>query len=104
MLHRYAPPAAQAFGLSFIPLSTERYDLIIHRHHVHLPAVQVLLDVLNRAAVRRKLELLAGYDTSHTGEVLCSVNRGADGHVGKSAVQPTFLAPATRFWLPAPPT
>ncbi len=62
--------AAQAFGLSFIPLSTERYDLIIHRHHVHLPAVQVLLDVLNRAAVRRKLELLAGYDTSHTGEVL----------------------------------
>ena len=62
--------AAQAFGLSFIPLSTERYDLIIHRHHVRLPAVQALLDVLNRAAVRRKLELLAGYDTSHTGEVL----------------------------------
>ena len=62
--------AAQAFGLNFIPLSTERYDLIIHRRHVRLPAVQALLDVLNRAAVRRKLELLAGYDTSHTGEVL----------------------------------
>jgi molybdate-binding protein/DNA-binding XRE family transcriptional regulator len=62
--------AAQAFGLSFIPLSTERYDLVIHKHHVRMPAVQALLDVLNRAAVRRKLELLAGYDTSHTGEVL----------------------------------
>ena len=62
--------AAQAFGLNFIPLSTERYDLVIHRQHVKLPAVQVLLDVLNRAAVRGKLEILAGYDTSHTGEVL----------------------------------
>jgi hypothetical protein len=28
-----------------------------------------LLDGLNRAALRRRLELLAGYDTSHTGEV-----------------------------------
>ncbi len=62
--------AAQAFGLSFIPLSTERYDLVIPRQHVRLPAVQLLLDVLNRATVRRKLEILAGYDTSHTGEVL----------------------------------
>jgi hypothetical protein len=34
------------------------------------PAVQELLDVLNRAAIRRKLEVPAGYDTSHTGEVL----------------------------------
>jgi putative molybdopterin biosynthesis protein len=64
--------AAQAFGLDFIPLSTERYDLVIHKHHVRMPAVQALMDVMNRAAVRRKLELLAGYDTSHTGEVLVS--------------------------------
>jgi putative molybdopterin biosynthesis protein len=62
--------AARAFGLSFIPLSTERYDLVIHRAHVRLPAIQALLDVLNRATVRRKLEMLAGYDTTHTGEVL----------------------------------
>lgn len=62
--------AARAFGLSFVPLSTERYDLVIHRHHARLPAVQALLDVLNRAAIRRKLEMLAGYDMSHTGEVL----------------------------------
>ena len=62
--------AAQAFGLHFIPLSTERYDLVIHKTHARMPAVQLLLDVLNRATVRRKLEMLAGYDTSHTGEVL----------------------------------
>ncbi|HUJ50639.1 MAG TPA: substrate-binding domain-containing protein [Bryobacteraceae bacterium] len=62
--------AARAFGLSFVPLATERYDLVLRRQHARLPAIQALLDTLNRAAIRRKLEVLAGYDTSHTGEVL----------------------------------
>lgn len=62
--------AARAFGLHFIPLATERYDLVIRRTYARLTAVEALLDALNRAAIRRKLELLAGYDTSHTGEVL----------------------------------
>lgn len=62
--------AARAFGLRFIPVATERYDLVIRRAYAKLPAMQMLLDVLNRSALRRKLELLAGYDTSHTGEVL----------------------------------
>jgi molybdopterin molybdotransferase/putative molybdopterin biosynthesis protein len=62
--------AARAFGLHFIPLATERYDLVIRRQFATLPAMQALLDVLNRSVVRRKLELLAGYDTAHTGEVL----------------------------------
>lgn len=62
--------AARAFGLTFLPLGVERYDLVVRRQHLRLPGVQALLDVLNRAAIRRKLELLAGYDTSRTGEVL----------------------------------
>lgn len=62
--------AARAFGLHFIPLATERYDLVIRRQFAKLPAVENLLDALNRSALRRKLELLAGYDTAHTGEVL----------------------------------
>jgi len=62
--------AARAFGLGFLPLATERYDLVFRRTELRLPAVQAILDVLNRAAVRRKLEMLAGYDTSKTGEVL----------------------------------
>jgi molybdate-binding protein len=35
-----------------------------------LPAVQAFLDVLQRAALRRKLEVLAGYDTSQTGAMV----------------------------------
>jgi putative molybdopterin biosynthesis protein len=61
--------AAQAFGLGFLPLATERYDLVIRDAFLQLPATEALLDSLNRSAIRRRLELLAGYDTSHTGEV-----------------------------------
>jgi len=32
--------------------------------------VKAFLDVLQRAALRRKLEVLAGCDTSHTGSVV----------------------------------
>ncbi len=35
-----------------------------------LPAVRAFLDVLHRATLRRKLEVLAGYDTSQTGAVV----------------------------------
>lgn len=62
--------AARAFGLRFIPLATERYDLVIRRQFAKLPAIEAMLDALNRSALRRKLETLAGYDTVHTGEVL----------------------------------
>src|SRR5262249_25849298 len=62
--------AAQAFGLDFVPLHSERYDLVMRRQTLELPAVQTFVDVLQRATLRRKLELLAGYDTAQTGKVL----------------------------------
>jgi putative molybdopterin biosynthesis protein len=61
--------AAQAFGLGFIPVQSERYDFVIRRRNLDLPAVQSFLDVLMKAKLRRKLEVLAGYDTSQTGVV-----------------------------------
>jgi putative molybdopterin biosynthesis protein len=62
--------AAQTFGLDFVPLSSERYDLVMRRKTMDLPAVKAFLDVLQRATLRRKLEVLAGYDTSQTGTVV----------------------------------
>ena len=62
--------AAQAFGLDFIPLHSERYDLVMRKRTAGLPAAKALLDVLQRATLRRKLEVLAGYDTSDTGAVI----------------------------------
>jgi molybdate-binding protein/DNA-binding XRE family transcriptional regulator len=62
--------AARTFGLEFIPLQSERYDLVMRRDTLDLPAAQAFLDVLHRASLRRKLEVLAGYDTSQTGNIL----------------------------------
>lgn len=64
--------AAQTFGLDFIPLHAERYDLVMRQRTADLPAVQAFLDVLQRASLRRKLEVLAGYDTSDTGSLISS--------------------------------
>jgi len=47
---------------------SERFDLVIPRPYLELPAVQLLLDTLNRAAFRRELQMLGGYDTSQTGK------------------------------------
>ena len=62
--------AAQTFGLDFIPLHSERYDLVMRKRTADLPAVKAFLDVLQRATLRRKLEVLAGYDTSETGTLV----------------------------------
>lgn len=64
--------AARVFGLDFIPLDSERFDLITLRSHLQLPGVQALFETLNRVALRRQLEVLAGYDTAQTGAVLAN--------------------------------
>lgn len=62
--------AAQVFNLDFVSLQSERYDFVMRRQTLETPAAQAFLDVLQRAGLRRKLEVLAGYDTSRTGVVL----------------------------------
>ena len=69
MLYRHAR-RGRVFGLDFIPLVSERYDLAIRREHLDYPPVAALLDTLNRAAFRRELEGLGGYDTSTAGRRL----------------------------------
>jgi putative molybdopterin biosynthesis protein len=56
------------FGLYFIPLVSERYDLVIRKQHLDLPRIQNLLDILSRSGFRRELEGLGGYDTRLAGE------------------------------------
>ncbi len=62
--------AAQTFALDFVPLHSARYDLVMRKRTAELPAVKAFLDVLHRATLRRKLEVLAGYDTSQTGALV----------------------------------
>jgi molybdate-binding protein len=62
--------AARCFGLGFIPLAAERFDLALAQASLNLPATRALLDTLNRSHLQKKLHSIAGYDTSHTGDVL----------------------------------
>jgi molybdate-binding protein len=62
--------AAQTFALDFVPLHSARYDLVMRKRIIELPSVKGFLDVLQRATLRRKLEVLADYDTSETGALV----------------------------------
>lgn len=59
--------AARTFQLDFVPLRRERFDLVARKEILHLPGLRALFDVLQRKSLRRKLETLAGYDTSKSG-------------------------------------
>lgn len=59
--------AAHLFGLHFVPLVSERYDLVIRRKHLDLPRIQTLLEVLSRSAFRRELQGFGGYDSTVAG-------------------------------------
>ncbi|HEY7699550.1 MAG TPA: substrate-binding domain-containing protein [Vicinamibacteria bacterium] len=64
---------ARLLGLDFVPLETERYDLVVPKDVAEEhPGVQRLLDALSTSAVRRELDALGGYDTTHTGEVVAA--------------------------------
>ena len=58
--------AALAFGLRFVPLAEERYDLVIPHALMRDPRIERLLDVLVSQASRRELDAL-GYDVESTG-------------------------------------
>ncbi len=59
--------AAIAFGLEFVPLSEERYDLVIPRPLLDDPRIVRLLEVMATGPVRRELSSL-GYDVRSCGE------------------------------------
>jgi len=65
-----AASAARRFGLEFVPLAAERFELVLHKRDLTRRAVQSVFEVLNRARFRRQLETIAGYDVSRAGETI----------------------------------
>jgi putative molybdopterin biosynthesis protein len=59
--------AAVAYGLDFVALGEERYDLVIPNHFLELPAVSALLDYLGGRDIRIQVEALGGYDIAVMG-------------------------------------
>lgn len=65
--------AAHAFGLDFIPLQEERYDLVIPTEHLASPVVQALLEVAVSPICRAEVEALGGYDSSRAGTLIAEL-------------------------------
>lgn len=65
-----AGSAARRFGLDFVPLASERFELVLHKRDLPRKAVQNVLEVLNRSRFRRQLEVIAGYDVSRAGQTV----------------------------------
>ena len=61
-------PAALAYGLQFIPLADERFDLVLPAKHAASREVQGLLKVLASPWLLAQLASLPGYDPSGCGE------------------------------------
>ena len=62
--------ASRALALDFVPLLTERYDLVIPEEHFEGDLLRPLLDLLSDAEFRREVEALGGYDTADMGKLM----------------------------------
>ena len=62
--------AAQLYGLDFIPICIEEYDLIIPDHAWDTPQVQQMLATLQSDAFRQKLLSMGGYTVEGAGQII----------------------------------
>jgi len=62
--------AALAYGLDFILLTAERYDLVVPEEVWDLPGVQALATWLSSAEACDAIVALGGYDVAETGRVV----------------------------------
>ena len=60
--------AARAFGLDFVPIAKERYDLVLLAADRSQPPLSWLLDTVANPGFRAVVAELGGYDTAKTGQ------------------------------------
>ncbi len=61
-------PAARAYGLAFVPLARERFNLVIPAEHTASREAQALLKVLTSPWLLAQLASIPGYDNATCGE------------------------------------
>ena len=66
-------PAALAYGLAFVPLTAERFDLVIPASQAGSREVQGLLKVLSSRWLLDQLASLPGYDPARCGEHIATL-------------------------------
>ena len=67
---------AKSFGLDFVALARERYELAIPAENLDLPGMERLLELARSPAWRREVAALGGYDLSETGRMVWVLEDG----------------------------
>jgi putative molybdopterin biosynthesis protein len=57
-------------GVSFIPLQTECYDLVIKKSDANKPQFQAILSIMASANFKRDIQKAAGFDIAQTGKII----------------------------------
>ena len=66
--------AAKALNLNFIPVVTEQYDLVIPKEHFESKNIRILLETINTAKFKKRVEALGGYHTERTGKIVAIID------------------------------
>ena len=65
---------SKLFGLSFIPITHESFDMILDRSTFFEKGVQAFIEILNSQDFRNRVERLGSYDFKNSGKILYSKN------------------------------
>jgi len=61
---------AQLLGLDFIPLTRERFDLLVPKDRFFTRGIQVLLGLVGSREFRERVDTLGGYDVTESGRII----------------------------------
>jgi len=65
---------AKLLGLPFIPISEERFDMILKKNTFFHKGVQAFIETLNSEEFRQRVEPIGAYDFRDSGKILYSAN------------------------------
>ena len=64
--------ASKLLGLSFVPITKERFDMILNQSTFFERGVQAFIEILNSQGFRNRVEKLGSYDFKNSGKILYS--------------------------------
>ena len=62
--------AAQALDLDFLPVTKERYDLVVPTELLQDESIALLLEIVRSSEFQREVSSLGGYETEETGRIV----------------------------------
>lgn len=65
--------ANQVKGVDFIPLQTERYELVIKKDSLNTAPIQTVLEILRSEEFRLEFEGIEGYDIAEMGNIIAEI-------------------------------